>query len=69
MHTNFSQMLLKDHLGASHLAEHNLIQWTDGPFPQIPKSEMPVAASALDGTASASQAMMAAAMHSQQHYA
>ncbi|XP_066986043.1 MAU2 chromatid cohesion factor homolog isoform X2 [Macrobrachium rosenbergii] len=32
-HKNFSQTLLSDHLMASHLPEHRLIMWTDGPFP------------------------------------
>ncbi|KAK3097527.1 hypothetical protein FSP39_010473 [Pinctada imbricata] len=33
MHSNFSQTLLKDHLQAAQLSEHQLIQWKDGPFP------------------------------------
>lgn len=36
MHSNFTQMLLEDHFRATKLPEHNLIQWTDGPFPQLP---------------------------------
>ena len=36
MHTNFSQTLLQDHFRASQLQEHNLIEWTDGPFPALP---------------------------------
>ncbi|KAK3867780.1 hypothetical protein Pcinc_026791 [Petrolisthes cinctipes] len=32
-HLNFSQTLLTDHVTASHLPEHQLINWTDGPFP------------------------------------
>ncbi|PNF35489.1 MAU2 chromatid cohesion factor-like protein [Cryptotermes secundus] len=35
MHCNFSQMLLKDHFQASQMAEHNLIQWTEGSFPML----------------------------------
>merc|ERR1712223_1385487 len=33
MHTNYSQTLLKDHFSATQMAEHKLIQWTDGTFP------------------------------------
>lgn len=36
MHKNFSQTLLQDHFRASQLQEHNLIEWTDGPFPALP---------------------------------
>ena len=36
MHKNFSQTLLQDHIRASQLQEHNLIEWTDGPFPALP---------------------------------
>ena len=36
MHKNFSQTLLQDHFRASELQEHNLIEWTDGPFPALP---------------------------------
>jgi len=36
MHKNFSQILLQDHFQASQLQEHNLIEWTDGPFPALP---------------------------------
>ncbi|CAL4161622.1 unnamed protein product, partial [Meganyctiphanes norvegica] len=32
-HYMFSQTLLNDHVMASHLPEHKLINWTDGPFP------------------------------------
>lgn len=32
-HLNFSQLLLSDHYQASQMAEHNLIQWTDGQLP------------------------------------
>lgn len=46
MHSNFSQMLLKDHFQSSQQREHSLIQWTDGAFP------IPV------GTASTSTAML-----------
>ena len=35
MHTNYSQTLLKDHFAATQLQEHQLINWTDGNFPQI----------------------------------
>lgn len=34
-HYNFSQTLLADHLNATQLPEHQLITWTDGPFPPI----------------------------------
>ncbi|XP_050721504.1 MAU2 chromatid cohesion factor homolog isoform X1 [Eriocheir sinensis] len=34
-HYNFSQTLLMDHLAATQLPEHQLITWTDGPFPSI----------------------------------
>jgi len=36
MHKNFSQTLLQDHFRASQMQEHNLIEWTDGPFPALP---------------------------------
>ena len=36
MHKSFSQTLLQDHFRASQLQEHNLIEWTDGPFPALP---------------------------------
>jgi len=36
MHKNFSQTLLQDHFRASQMTEHNLIEWTDGPFPALP---------------------------------
>lgn len=35
MHNNYSQMLLKDHFSATQMAEHQLINWTDGNFPQF----------------------------------
>jgi len=35
MHTNYSQTLLKDHFAATQLQEHQLINWTDGNFPQL----------------------------------
>ena len=35
MHTNYSQTLLKDHFSATQMAEHKLIQWTDGTFPDF----------------------------------
>merc|ERR1719187_2521399 len=35
MHTNYSQTLLKDHFAATQLQEHQLINWTDGSFPQM----------------------------------
>ncbi len=35
MHNSFSQTLLQDHIKASQLAEHNLIEWNDGPFPAL----------------------------------
>merc|ERR1719394_2310135 len=35
MHSNYSQMLLKDHFSATQMAEHQLINWTDGNFPQF----------------------------------
>ena len=35
MHANYSQTLLKDHFSASNMAEHQLINWTDGTFPQF----------------------------------
>ena len=38
MHKTFSQTLLQDHFRASQLPEHNLIEWTDGPFPPLPTS-------------------------------
>ncbi|KAB0804326.1 hypothetical protein PPYR_02687 [Photinus pyralis] len=45
-HLNFSQMLLKDHFQASQMQEHNLIQWTTGPFPSLP-SDSPSTSGAL----------------------
>ncbi|KAF5290602.1 hypothetical protein FQA39_LY14668 [Lamprigera yunnana] len=45
-HLNFSQMLLKDHFQASQMVEHNLIQWTEGSFPDI-ASNSPSTSSAL----------------------
>lgn len=35
MHCNFSSTLLKDHFASSRMSEHNLIQWTEGPFPEV----------------------------------
>ncbi|KFM59181.1 MAU2 chromatid cohesion factor-like protein, partial [Stegodyphus mimosarum] len=35
-HSNFSQLLLKDHFQASQLPEHNLIQWIEGDPPHLP---------------------------------
>ena len=35
MHTNYSQTLLNDHFKATQMAEHKLIQWTDGTFPDF----------------------------------
>ena len=35
MHTTYSQTLLKDHFSATQMAEHKLIQWTDGTFPDF----------------------------------
>merc|ERR1719394_1524259 len=35
MHSNYSQTLLKDHFSATQMAEHQLINWTDGNFPQF----------------------------------
>ncbi|KAK5647588.1 hypothetical protein RI129_002480 [Pyrocoelia pectoralis] len=46
-HLNFSQMLLKDHFQASQMQEHNLIQWTSGPFPSLPSSTSPSTSGAL----------------------
>ena len=40
MHKNFSQTLLQDHFRASQLQEHNLIEWTDGPFPALPPASV-----------------------------
>ncbi|XP_045603742.1 MAU2 chromatid cohesion factor homolog isoform X1 [Procambarus clarkii] len=37
-HYNFSQTLLTDHMTASQLPEHQLIMWTEGPFP-LPGNE------------------------------
>ncbi|XP_071513355.1 MAU2 chromatid cohesion factor homolog [Panulirus ornatus] len=37
-HYNFSQTLLTDHMTASQLPEHQLIMWTEGPFP-LPVTE------------------------------
>ncbi|KAK8754548.1 hypothetical protein OTU49_016680 [Cherax quadricarinatus] len=37
-HYNFSQTLLTDHMTASQLPEHQLITWTEGPFP-LPSNE------------------------------
>ncbi|KAG0712664.1 MAU2 chromatid cohesion factor [Chionoecetes opilio] len=34
-HYNFSQTLLTDHLAATQLPEHQLVMWTDGPFPPL----------------------------------
>ena len=36
MHKSFSQKLLQGHFRATQLPEHNLIEWTDGPFPALP---------------------------------
>uniref|UniRef100_UPI00358E3B0C MAU2 chromatid cohesion factor homolog n=1 Tax=Myxine glutinosa TaxID=7769 RepID=UPI00358E3B0C len=33
MHQNFSQQLLRDHIEACSMPEHNLINWTEGQFP------------------------------------
>ncbi|XP_014673025.1 PREDICTED: MAU2 chromatid cohesion factor homolog [Priapulus caudatus] len=33
LHTNFSNLLLDDYFQSSRLPAHNLIQWTEGPFP------------------------------------
>lgn len=35
MHTNYSTTLLNDHFKATQMAEHKLIQWTDGAFPDF----------------------------------
>merc|ERR1719192_204534 len=35
MHTTYSQTLLNDHFKATQMAEHKLIQWTDGAFPDF----------------------------------
>ena len=35
IHDTYSQQLLKDHFSASQMAEHKLISWTDGNFPQF----------------------------------
>lgn len=35
MHSNFSQMLLKDHFQSSEMPEHSLINWTEGNLPNI----------------------------------
>ena len=35
MHTTYSQTLLNDHFKATQMAEHKLIQWTDGAFPDL----------------------------------
>ena len=35
MHATYSQTLLKDHFSATQMAEHQLINWTDGSFPQF----------------------------------
>lgn len=34
-HTEFSQKLIKDHFDANSQKEHQLINWTDGAFPQL----------------------------------
>ena len=34
-HADFSQKLIKDHFDANSQKEHQLINWTDGAFPQI----------------------------------
>ena len=34
-HGDFSQKLIKDHFDANSQKEHQLINWTDGAFPQI----------------------------------
>ncbi|XP_040566701.1 MAU2 chromatid cohesion factor homolog isoform X2 [Lepeophtheirus salmonis] len=39
MHNNYSQILLKDHFKATQLPEHNLVHWTDGPFPSFASSD------------------------------
>ncbi|XP_059474797.1 MAU2 chromatid cohesion factor homolog isoform X2 [Neocloeon triangulifer] len=46
MHCNFSQMLLKDHFQSSQMAEHSLINWTEGPFP-APIGNPPSTSSAI----------------------
>ncbi len=35
MHNNFSQVLLKDHYQSSEMAEHCLINWTEGNLPNL----------------------------------
>ena len=35
MHTTYSQTLLNDHFKATQMAEHKLIQWIDGAFPDL----------------------------------
>ena len=62
MHTNFSQMLLKDHYAATQLPQHNLIQWTDGVFPQLPAASSS-SASASASTSSAPDAASAGQPH------
>jgi len=49
-HTNFSQTLLKDHVLASQLPEHNLILWTDGPLPPMPAAAASAASSSTSAT-------------------
>ncbi|XP_035217480.1 MAU2 chromatid cohesion factor homolog [Stegodyphus dumicola] len=46
-HSNFSQLLLKDHFQASQLPEHNLIQWIEGDPPHLPVQPQTPATSLL----------------------
>ncbi|XP_054710843.1 MAU2 chromatid cohesion factor homolog [Uloborus diversus] len=46
-HSNFSQLLLKDHFQASQLPEHSLIQWVEGDPPLMPVQSQTPATSLL----------------------
>ncbi|GFT75139.1 MAU2 chromatid cohesion factor homolog [Nephila pilipes] len=46
-HSNFSQLLLKDHFQASQLPEHSLIQWIEGDPPCLPVQPQTPATSLL----------------------
>ncbi|GFR28343.1 MAU2 chromatid cohesion factor homolog [Trichonephila clavata] len=46
-HSNFSQLLLKDHFQASQLPEHSLIQWIEGDPPLLPVQPQTPATSLL----------------------
>jgi hypothetical protein len=64
MHTSYSQRLLQDHFRATQRPEHKLIQWTDGPFPEIP----PVVAAAAAEAATTDNASEPSASSATSHF-